>query len=121
MKKRNSQLREENDTELWLAGDQELHLIMNGVGTQAAALVRDLRERIHRYVRTVASTRERQRQACREHDLIISAMAKGDVEATEEAVRKHIAHTQVVLLSFLEQAEEVTGASADNKPADRAD
>lgn len=121
LKSRNTRLRKESDTEQWLMGDLELHEVMNGEGTEASRLVRELRERIHRYLRTVASTRERQRQACKEHDQIISAMAKGDPDAAEDAVRRHISHTQVVLLSFLEQAEEVTGASADNKPADRAD
>jgi DNA-binding GntR family transcriptional regulator len=105
MKRRNTELRGEDDTEKWLMGDVELHAIMNGEGTQASEFVRDLRERIHRYVRIVASTRERQRQACREHDQIISAMAKSDVKAAEKAVRKHISHTQAVLLSYVKQSK----------------
>jgi DNA-binding GntR family transcriptional regulator len=117
MKERNTRLRAEDDTEQWLMGDQELHLIMNGEGTQAASLVRDLRERIHRYVRTVASTRERQRQACREHDQIISAMAKGDLEAAEEAVRQHISHTQAVLIAYLKQIEAAAEAENPSAPA----
>jgi DNA-binding GntR family transcriptional regulator len=113
LKERNSRLRKQDDTELWLMGDVELHEIMNGEGTEAAGLVRDLRERIHRYLRTVASTRERQRQACKEHDRIIAAMAKGDVEAAEQAVRQHISHTQAVILSYLNRPDSDRGAQPE--------
>jgi DNA-binding GntR family transcriptional regulator len=120
MKARNSKLRGETDTEQWLMGDQKLHEVMNGEGTQAADLVLDLRERIHRYVRTVASTNERQRQACREHDKIISAMAKGDVEAAEEAVRQHISHTQAVLIAYVKNVTKAADPEAVSVP-DTAD
>jgi DNA-binding GntR family transcriptional regulator len=118
LKQRNSRLRTEDDTELWLMGDLELHKIMNGAGTEASALVHGLRERIHRYLRTVASTRERQRQACKEHDQIISAMAKGDADAAEQAMRQHISHTQDVILSYLSHADAPVRAApgADQTP-----
>ncbi len=97
----NARLRKENDRSAWLRGDWELHGLMDGPGTEAARLVGDLRDRVHRYLSTVASTPARQKQACAEHDRIIAAMSEGDGDAAEIALREHIRHTRDVIVARL--------------------
>lgn len=108
MKQLNGRMRKEQDKTVWLTGDVELHELIDGPGTETARMVLDLRSRVHRYLRTVASTRTRQRQACNEHDRIISAMAAGDADAAELAMREHIRHTQSVIADYLHKS---TGSS----------
>lgn len=104
LRHKNKLLRAERDTEEWLRGDLELHELLDGPGTEVARMVRDLRERVHRYLTTVASTHARQRQACFEHDTIIDAMAAGDGDAAEAALRNHVSHTQSLILSHVRKA-----------------
>lgn len=101
MKEANAALRKQEDKALWVAGDLTLHELMDGPGTEAARLVLDLRSRVQRFLATVASTRTRQKQACTEHDRIINAMAAGDPDAAEQAIRNHIQHTRSTIMNYL--------------------
>jgi DNA-binding GntR family transcriptional regulator len=98
---RNAALRKEPDHGSWLQGDWELHELIDGRGTEAARLVGDLRDRIHRYLTTVASSPARQKQACAEHERIINAMRDGDADSAETALREHIAHTRNIIVTKL--------------------
>jgi DNA-binding GntR family transcriptional regulator len=100
----NAGLRAQSDTQLWFEADIEFHDLINGVGTEAARMVRNIRERVHRYLHTVASTQNRQQQACAEHERIIDAMVAGDETAMERAIREHIIHTRDVITEHLRQS-----------------
>jgi DNA-binding GntR family transcriptional regulator len=104
MRERNAELRRQDDGELWLAGDIELHMLFDSAATEAANLVRELRDRVHRYLRNVASTRSRRLQACTEHDHIIDATEIGDADAAADMMRRHIHHTRLVIATLLDSA-----------------
>jgi DNA-binding GntR family transcriptional regulator len=101
MRTANAALRKQEKKDLWLAEDLELHELMNGPGTEAARMVRDLRSRVQRYLNTVASTRTRQKQACVEHDRVITAMANGDSAGAEAAIREHVLHTRETIVNYV--------------------
>jgi len=106
----NAGLRTQNDTQLWFEGDIDFHELLNGPRTEASRLVRNVRERVHRYLHTVASTRERQQQACAEHERIIDEMVAGDEGAAEQAIREHISHTRAVIIEHLRQSKAASAA-----------
>lgn len=101
MRQANAALRKQEQKDLWLAQDLQLHELMDGPDTEACRMVHDIRERVQRYLRTVASTRSRQKQACAEHDRIITAMAEGDGDAAEAAIRDHVKHTKETIVNYV--------------------
>lgn len=119
----NAELKKIDDGTEWLARDVELHSLFDGPGTEVSRIVLELRGRVHRYLRTVASTSKRRRQACSEHDRIIAAMVAKDPKAAEQALREHVEHTRRVIRSWLEdrgELHEAGVASADGASAREA-
>lgn len=110
----NARLRGELDASVWFKGDIDFHYALNGPGSETAALVRRVRDRVHRDLQMVASTEPRRLEACREHDEILNAFAAKDPRATEKALRNHIQHTQTVILEYLQPK------GVDRMPAFRA-
>jgi DNA-binding GntR family transcriptional regulator len=97
----NLALKRQKDTEQWFLGDIQFHAALNGENTEAARIVRDIREQVHRHLRTVASSRQRQAEACVEHERIIDRIADGDEAGAEDALRTHINHTRTVIVDYL--------------------
>ncbi|OHV32797.1 MULTISPECIES: GntR family transcriptional regulator [Pseudofrankia] len=93
----NRKLAAVKDPESWFQGDIALHTLLNGAGTEASRIVQDIRDRVHRYVRSVVSSPGRRQEACAEHHLIIEAMAAGDADEAERVLRTHIRHTRDML------------------------
>lgn len=93
----NKKLAAVKDPEAWFQGDIALHTSLNGAGTEAGRIVQDIRDRVHRYVRSVVSSPARRREACDEHTLIIEAMVVGDADEAERVLRTHIRHTRDML------------------------
>jgi DNA-binding GntR family transcriptional regulator len=108
----NARLRKETDATQWFHGDIDFHHLLNGRSSAAAALVRVVRERVHRSLQTVASTSSRRLEACVEHDAILRALDAGDAEAAETCIRNHIAHTRTVIVSHLEHSAEESTVQA---------
>jgi DNA-binding GntR family transcriptional regulator len=101
----NQELAKRGDPELWFEGDISLHALLDGPGSEASRIVRDIRDRVHRYVRSVVSTPERRREACAEHSLIIQAMVDRDRDAAERVLRTHIRHTRDVLAAHFQPSD----------------
>jgi DNA-binding GntR family transcriptional regulator len=93
----NKKLAAVKDPESWFQGDIALHTLLNGAGTEASRIVQDIRDRVHRYVRSVVSSPGRRQEACAEHHLIIEAMVAGDADEAERVLRTHIRHTRDML------------------------
>lgn len=106
----NAELRRTHDGPAWLTGDVELHVLLDGPGTQVARMVRDLRGRVHRYLRSMAGTQKRRKLACSEHDRIIEAIARKDADAAEVAMREHVATTRTMIASWLDDHVDEEGA-----------
>lgn len=110
----NKELAAVKDQETWLHGDIALHTLLTGNGTEATRIVQDIRDRVHRYVRDVVSTADRRREACAEHDLIISAMVACDADEAERLLRTHIRHTRDMLAAhFMPPAASDEGTTSE--------
>lgn len=91
------------EDESWLAADREFHRELNGPTTAVAAIIEDVRERVHRYYLSAPALVQRRREVLREHSALIAAIEAGDEDAVEQAIRTHVRATQQHLQkSFLD-------------------
>jgi len=81
------------DDESWLAADREFHRELNGPTTAVAAIIEDMRERVHRYYLSSPALLERRREVLKEHATLIEALDEGDEGALERAIRYHVRAT----------------------------
>jgi DNA-binding GntR family transcriptional regulator len=82
------------EDENWLAADREFHRELNGATTAVAAIIEDVRERVHRYYFSAPALVQRRREVLKEHSRVIEALEAGDEDAVERAIRSHLHATQ---------------------------
>ncbi len=82
------------EDENWLAADREFHRELNGATTAVAAIIEDVRERVHRYYLSTPALVQRRREVLKEHSALIAALEAGDEDAVERAIRGHVHATQ---------------------------
>jgi len=82
------------DGETWLAADREFHRVLNGKTTAVAAIIEEIRERVHRYLYLIPPAPPRRRDVLREHAGLVAALEAGDVQALEETIRLHVRGTR---------------------------
>lgn len=91
------------DAETWLEADREFHRVLNGRTTAVAAIIEDVRERVHRYLHSAVAGVERRKEVLNEHAALVAALERGDEKAIEQAIRQHVRGTREVLgESFVE-------------------
>jgi DNA-binding GntR family transcriptional regulator len=81
------------DDEKWLAADREFHRQLNGATTAVAAIIEDVRERVHRYYLSSPALVQRRREVLKEHATLIATLEDGDEAAVERAIRSHVQAT----------------------------
>lgn len=82
------------EDELWLAADREFHRELNGPTTAVAAIIEDVRERVHRYYLSAPALLQRRREVLKEHSTILAALEAGDEDALEHGIRHHVRATR---------------------------
>jgi DNA-binding GntR family transcriptional regulator len=82
------------EDESWLASDREFHRELNGPTTAVAAIIEDVRERVHRYYLSSPALVQRRREVLKEHSTLIAALEAGDEDAVEKALRHHVRATR---------------------------
>ncbi|HEX7097600.1 MAG TPA: GntR family transcriptional regulator [Acidimicrobiia bacterium] len=97
----NEGLANQEDPELWLRSDWELHRRLSGGDTPIAELVGDVRRRIHRYLDAASRMEDRHASAVAEHRAILEALVRGDAREAEKELRQHIRHTGRALAALL--------------------
>lgn len=85
------------DAETWLEADREFHRALNGRTTAVAAIIEDVRERVHRYLHSAVASAERRHEVLAEHAALLAALEKQDERAIEKAIRQHVRGTRDVL------------------------
>jgi DNA-binding GntR family transcriptional regulator len=83
-----------SEDESWLAADREFHRELNGPTTAVAAIVEDVRERVHRYYLSAPALLQRRREVLKEHATLMAALEAGDEAALEQAIRYHVRATR---------------------------
>jgi DNA-binding GntR family transcriptional regulator len=105
----------DQDEESWLDADREFHRVLNGATTAVAAIIEDIRERVHRYLYSAGGDPSRRQEVMEEHAAVVAALAAGDAQALEDAIRRHVRNTR----RFLEHSFVAAGPSeVDASPFD---
>lgn len=108
-------LRIDQGPEEWLEADREFHRALNGSTTAAAAVIEDVRERVHRYMHSAVADAQRRREVLRDHVAVLAAVEARDERQVEEAIRRHVRGTRRVMEDILarmrqeESREEIPG------------
>jgi len=102
------------EDEDWLAADREFHRELNGATTAVAAIIEDVRERVHRYYLWSPALLQRRREVMKEHSTVLAALEAGDEDALEHAIRHHVRATRQHLQQSIVNAgpTEIEGAGA---------
>jgi DNA-binding GntR family transcriptional regulator len=102
------------EDEDWLAADREFHRELNGATTAVAAIIEDVRERVHRYYLWAPALLQRRREVMKEHSTVLAALEAGDEDALEHAIRHHVRATRQHLAHTIVNAgpTEIEGAGA---------
>lgn len=82
--------------EQWLAADHEFHRQFH-TSPVVAALIDDLRQRVHRYFQVVVADTRRRSQVIEEHGELLDAVVSGDEERAVALLRAHVGHTRQLL------------------------
>lgn len=98
------QLHVDDGAEEWLEADREFHRLLNGNTTAVAAVIEDVRERVHRYLHSAISSVNRRREVVREHKALVAALESGDEARVETVIRKHVRGTRQLLERSLVEA-----------------
>jgi DNA-binding GntR family transcriptional regulator len=101
------------DQQNWLRYNQEFHqALYEPSGAEfALELARQMRGRIHRYVKMRSrSGVERDDEANAEHERITEAVRRGDVERAKLELELHIAHTRDRVVEIFEEIETEGGS-----------
>lgn len=88
--------------ERWLAADHEFHRQFH-TSPVVAALIDDLRQRVHRYFQVVVADTDRRSQVIDEHRALLDAVEADDEERAVAVLRAHVGHTRQLLEQFLGQ------------------
>jgi DNA-binding GntR family transcriptional regulator len=100
----NGQLYDGMEQGPWLEVDRRFHFVINGGDSAAVAgVIDDLRQRLNRYMHSAAHGRTRGDAVLHEHETILDALRRGDVDATEAAVRAHVRNTRDAVIGFLRE------------------
>lgn len=97
--------------EQWLAADHEFHRQFHA-SPVVAALIDDLRQRVHRYFQVVVADRQRRSQVIEEHRALLDAIEADDEERAVAILRAHVGHTRQLLEQHLGQQGDGDGPAA---------
>lgn len=86
--------------EKWLAMDLEFHRQFH-TSPVVAALIDDLRQRVHRYFQVVVAGTHRRSQVIEEHRALLDAVRADDEERAVAVLRGHVGRTRKLLEQFL--------------------
>jgi DNA-binding GntR family transcriptional regulator len=88
--------------EQWLAADHEFHRQFHA-SPVVAALIDDLRQRVHRYFQVVVADTQRRSQVIDEHRALLDAIEADDEARAVALLRAHVGHTRELLAQHLGQ------------------
>jgi len=90
--------------EEFLALDRLFHQVIAGTETMVAAMIADLRTRIHMYLANMVTEAPGRGTAAEEHERLISALAAGDTDVARVVMREHVMTSRNFIVRRLESA-----------------
>jgi DNA-binding GntR family transcriptional regulator/nicotinamidase-related amidase len=102
LRKINTQLSKGRDSATFLALDRKFHQLIEGPGTMVVEILDDVRDKVHKYMSSMVSSKPGRTTAAAEHVKLIDALEAKDMDLARQLMREHVMKSRDYIVSRLE-------------------
>lgn len=98
----NAQLSKGRDGDTFLTLDRKFHQLIEGPGTMVVEILDDVRDKVHKYMSSMVSSKPGRATAAAEHTQLIEALEAKDMDLARRLTREHVMKSRDYIVSRLE-------------------
>jgi DNA-binding GntR family transcriptional regulator len=102
LRKLNAQLSKGRDSATFLTLDRQFHQLIEGPGTMVVEILDDVRDKVHKYMSSMVSSKPGRTTAAAEHSKLIEALAANDMDLARQLMREHVMKSRDYIVGRLE-------------------
>jgi DNA-binding GntR family transcriptional regulator len=102
LRKINAQLSKGRDGDTFLTLDRKFHQLIEGPGTMVVEILDDVRDKVHKYMSSMVSSKPGRTTAAAEHTALIEALEAKDMDLARRLTREHVMKSRDYIVSRLE-------------------
>jgi DNA-binding GntR family transcriptional regulator len=102
LRKINAQLSKGRDGDTFLTLDRKFHQLIEGPGTMVVEILDDVRDKVHKYMSSMVSSKPGRATAAAEHTALIEALEAKDMDLARRLTREHVMKSRDYIVSRLE-------------------
>lgn len=102
LRKINAQLSKGRDSDTFLTLDRKFHQLIEGPGTMVVEILDDVRDKVHKYMSSMVSSKPGRTTAAAEHTQLIEALEAKDMDLARRLTREHVMKSRDYIVSRLE-------------------
>jgi len=114
----NRRMEQARGGDAFLTLDRRFHQLLAGPNTMIVEMIDDVRDKVHRYVSSLATAKPGRKAATEEHAKIIDALEAHDMKLARRFMHEHVMQSRAFIVDRLE-ADAKSGESA--RPPSRAE
>jgi DNA-binding GntR family transcriptional regulator len=104
----NAQVGKVRDSATFLTLDRKFHQLIDGPGTMIVEILNDVRDKVHKYMNSMVSSKPGRTTAAEEHARLIDALEAKDMELARRLMREHVMQSRDFIVSRLEAEKSAT-------------
>lgn len=108
LRKINAQLSKGRDGDTFLTLDRKFHQLIEGPGTMVVEILDDVRDKVHKYMSSMVSSKPGRTTAAAEHAALIEALEAKDMDLARRLTREHVMKSRDYIVSRLEAEKSKT-------------
>jgi DNA-binding GntR family transcriptional regulator len=108
LRKINAQLSKGRDGDTFLTLDRKFHQLIEGPGTMVVEILDDVRDKVHKYMSSMVSSKPGRATAAAEHAALIEALEAKDMDLARRLTREHVMKSRDYIVSRLEAEKSKT-------------
>jgi DNA-binding GntR family transcriptional regulator len=108
LRKINAQLSKGRDGDTFLTLDRKFHQLIEGPGTMVVEILDDVRDKVHKYMSSMVSSKPGRATAAAEHTALIEALEAKDMDLARRLTREHVMKSRDYIVSRLEAEKSKT-------------
>jgi len=102
LRKINAQLSKGRDSATFLTLDRQFHQLIEGPGTMVVEILDDVRDKVHKYMSSMVSSKPGRTTAAAEHGKLIEALEAKDMDLARRLMREHVMKSRDYIVGRLE-------------------
>jgi DNA-binding GntR family transcriptional regulator len=108
LRKINAQLSKGRDSATFLTLDRQFHQLIEGPGTMVVEILDDVRDKVHKYMSSMVSSKPGRTTAAAEHGALIEALEAKDMDLARRLMREHVMKSRDYIVGRLEAEKSKT-------------